>query len=83
MTDDYATQIAELQARVIAADRARARAEAQHETATLLADRAGQRLKDEFGVDTPTAALALLDQMKTALERELTLLRDQLDALET
>ncbi len=78
MTD---ADIATLRQRITAAERARARAEAQHEAAAQLADRARRRLADEFGVADIDAARTLLVDLDTTLERELHSLREQLDSL--
>lgn len=77
----YDAQITELRTRITAAERVRARAEAQHETARALADRARERLREEFDVDTLDAARALLTDLETALEQEITTLRGHLDEM--
>ncbi len=74
-------QIRDIQQRIGAAQRVRARAEHQLDAATAAAERAATALRDEFGVCTVDEAKAVLFDLNRQLTEEIAALTTQLEQI--
>ena len=75
-------ELIELQRRVDAARLAKARAQAAHEQALKLREEALLRLKEEFGIDNLDDARAMLEQLRSQAQHELSEVAKVLDEIE-
>lgn len=76
---DLDREVAALKTRLGNAQRARLRAEAEHDAAQAAADSARAQLATEFGVTTTTEAQAMLTGLETDLAAQLDAIRATLD----
>jgi hypothetical protein len=81
-TTQLDTQVQNIKARISGAQRDAARAELAHTTAVAELTAATQSLTAEFGVSTMPAAYALLADLESQLQDQLTSIAGELDALQ-
>lgn len=76
---DVESSVREIKQRISQAQSAKARAEIERDTAQASADKARARLKDEFGVETPSDAQGVMASLEADLNRAI---EDARNALE-
>lgn len=74
-------QVREIKARIDNAARQRARSEAERDSAQSMVDRVRHQLREEFGVDSPEEARAVLAQLEAELQAAVTEIKSSLEVI--